>query len=101
MGRSPLTNGNGAADAKAYAAVADLRVAVAERATRTYVDEQIEKVRTLTQQNASDISGINGQLKHHVTYRQLWSDWWKLVGIGLALVSAGAGLAIAGAQWLT
>ncbi len=93
-----MANGNG--NAKAYEAVADLRVQVAERATRTYVDEQIEKVRTLAQDNTSAISGINGQLEHHVTYRQLWSDWWKLVGIGLALVSAGAGLAIAGAQWL-
>ncbi len=71
---------------------------------RDYVDEQIAEQRTAIKEVRDkairDCQRVTNIEQHYLSYKSLWKEWWKVAGVLVVAVSAGAGLAIAGAQWI-
>ena len=67
---------------------------------RAYVERKIDAVNNDVSNVKSDMSGVKENLKHAVTYKSLWSLVFVILTTVAAAISAGAGIAIAVAQWV-
>ena len=54
--------------------------------------EERRRTEDRVEQLVQQVNRIEGRLCGFVSYKDLWGDWWKVVGILIGAVASGAGL---------
>jgi len=74
------------------------------RIVERYVDQRFAELHNLLREIENNVTSVDSRLtnvvEHYLSYKDLWREWWKVVAVLIAAISAGAGIAIAGAQWI-